>query len=299
MKKYLALDIGGTDIKYGIITEDGDVLYRDKFPSENSKYKILDAIKILADKYIKKDEIQGIAISAPGIIDSDKGCFITAGALRDLNGSYFKEELEAITGLKVSMENDVNCVALAEKWLGNGKDSKNFICLAIGTGIGGAIVINGGLYRGTNNMAGEFGFMIGKKIENSDSRMASLSLTGSTQFGIVDPYNNLTNKNSNGKEIVELYKKGDAEASLVIKSFLENISVGIYNLIFALDPEKVLIGGAISADEIIIKVINEKVREIVNQHKDAKGISIPTIEACKFSNDSGMIGALYNFKIRN
>lgn len=299
MKSYLVLDIGGTNVKYGILTEEGEILVKDKFPAKDSKEYIVDSIRELAEKHKEENNIDGIAISAPGMIDADKGHFITAGALRDLNGTCLKNELETLTNLRVEMENDVNCVALAEKWLGNGVGVENFICIAIGTGIGGAIVLNDRLYRGSGHMAGEFGFMLSKDIKGKNTRMSTLSLTASTKGGIVDAYAEKSGKELDGEEISRLYESGDKGAVEVMEEFLLNISTGIYNLIFALDPQKVLLGGAISANGMIMRKVREKVEELIEGHMDAKGVKLPSIEACKFSNDSGLIGALYNYKIRS
>lgn len=295
MKKYLSLDVGGTNIKYGILTDKGEILFKDKFPTEKNKNNFLDSIKKLADKYKNEEQIEGIALSMPGVVDTKKGYLITAGALFELYDFGIKEELEKITGLPVSVENDVNCVALAEKWLGNGKDSKNFICMAIGTGIGGAIIINNELYSGHRFAAGEFGFMVSKGIKDGDTRLSSLSLTSSTQSGIVYAYKKQAAvENVSGEEVFEKYVAGDEIAVKVFKEFYENLSIGIFNLIFSLDPEKVLIGGAISENKRVLEELNEYVLNIKNAHRDMKNLELAKIEACKFNNDSGIIGALYN-----
>ena len=292
---YLSMDVGGTNIKYGILNEKGEILFKDKFPTEKNKEKFLENIEILADKYKKSHDIKGLALSMPGVVDSNRGYLITAGALFELYGFGLKDELEVKTGLPVSVENDVNCVALAEKWLGNGKDSKNFICIAIGTGIGGAIVINDKLYSGHRFAAGEFGFMVSKGVQNGDTRLSSLSLTSSTEAGIVRAYKRQAKvEKISGEEVFEKYENGDEIATKVFKDFYENLSIGIYNLIFSLDPEKVLIGGAISENKRVMKELAEYVAEIKNGHRDMENLVLAPIEPCKFNNDSGIIGALYN-----
>jgi len=291
---YLSMDVGGTNIKYGILNEKGEILFKDKFPTEKNKEEFLENIEKLAEKYKKSHDIMGLALSMPGVINPKTGKLITAGALYELYGLELKEELEKDIALPVSVENDVNCVALAEKWLGNGKDSQNFICMAIGTGIGGAIIINDRLYNGHRFAAGEFGFMISKGVIQGDTRTSSLSLTSSTQGGIIDAYERLAGVSISGEEIFEKYMEGDSIATKVFKEFYENLSIGIFNLIFSLDPEKVLIGGAISENEKVIEELNSYVLNIKNSHKDMQNLELAKIEACKFNNDSGIIGALYN-----
>lgn len=299
MKKYLSLDVGGTNIKYGILNEVGDILFKDKFKTERKKEDFLKILVELIEKHKEEYGIQGVALSMPGVIDTKKGHLITAGALFELYDFPLKEVLEQKTGVKVSIENDVNCVALAEKWLGNGRDSKNFLCLAIGTGIGGAIVINDRLYNGHRYAAGEFGFMITKGVKDGDTRLSSLSLTASTQAGIINEYKKLSGLTLSGEEVFDRYEKGEEFAVKVMKEFYENLSIGLFNLIFSLDPEKVLIGGAISENKKVIEELNDSVIAIKNAHRDMANLQVAKIEACKFNNDSGIIGALYNFLIDN
>lgn len=295
MGKYLSLDVGGTNIKYGILNEKGEILFKDKFKTERKKEDFLNVLVELIQKYKNEDDIQGVALSMPGVIDTKRGHLVTAGALFELYDFPLKEVLEEKTGLEVHIENDVNCVALAEKWIGNGKDSSNFICLAIGTGIGGALIINDRLYNGHRYAAGEFGFMVSKGIKDGDTRLSSLSLTSSTQSGIINEYKKLTGLSLSGEEIFDRYEKKEESALKVMKEFYENLSIGLFNLIFSLDPEKVLIGGAISENKKVIEELNESVLAIKNAHRDMTNLQVAKIEACKFNNDSGIIGALYNF----
>lgn len=296
MKKYLSLDVGGTNVKYGILTEKGDILFKDKFPTEKNKTAFLKSLENLINRYKTEENIEGVALSMPGVIDTKRGHLVTAGALFELYDFPLKTELEKLTGLPVFIENDVNCVALAEKWLGNGKDSENFICLAIGTGIGGAIIINNKLYSGHRFGAGEFGFMLTNGISETDTRLSTLSLTSSVGAGIIDAYKREAKvEDATGEEVFEKYEAGEEIAVKVFKNFYKNLSVGIFNLIYSLDPEKVLIGGAISENKKVIKELNEYVLNIKNAHRDMKNLELAKIEPCKFNNDSGIIGALYNY----
>lgn len=296
MKKYLSLDVGGTNVKYGILTEKGDILFKDKFPTEKNKTAFLKSLENLINRYKTEENIEGVALSMPGVIDTKRGHLVTAGALFELYDFPLKTELEKLTGLPVFIENDVNCVALAEKWLGNGKDSENFICLAIGTGIGGAIIINNKLYSGHRFGAGEFGFMLTNGISETDTRLSTLSLTSSVGAGIIDAYKREAKvEEVTGEEVFEKYESGEEIAVKVFKNFYKNLSVGIFNLIYSLDPEKVLIGGAISENKKVIKELNEYVLNIKNAHRDMKNLELAKIEPCKFNNDSGIIGALYNY----
>jgi len=295
MKNYLSIDIGGTNTKYGIIDFEGNIIFKNKFPTKKNKSEFYSNIKELSEYCKEKYNIEGLAISVPGIVDTDNGYLVTAGAMTELYGTYLKNDLEKLIGMRVSIENDVNCVALAEKWLGNGTDSNNFICIAIGTGIGGAIIINNELYRGKNFRAGEFGFILSEEIKHNDTRMATLSMNSSTQFGIVDAYNQMSNTKLNGEEVTELYLHGDKKATDVFSRFYKKIAIALFGLSFSLDPDKILIGGGISEQTKIISEIERHMLDLMKYHIDLKNLAVPKIEACKFNNDSGIIGALYNF----
>lgn len=185
--RYLSFDVGGTNTKYSLIDSMGNILESDSVPTKDDRHEIFNKIKIVVEKYKEKGiDISGLAFSMPGVIDVERGHMITGGALFDMYDFPFKEELEKFLGLPVELENDVNCVALAEKWLGNAKECKNFLCMTIGTGVGGAIFINGEMVRGSNFSAGEFGFMITDRRE--DYEEASLSMSGSVRGGLIQTY---------------------------------------------------------------------------------------------------------------
>ncbi|MGL6119957.1 MAG: ROK family protein, partial [Fusobacteriaceae bacterium] len=108
MKKYLSFDVGGTNTKFGIVTENGEIIFKDKIPTVRGKVEFFENIKQISDKYKSEMDIQGIAFSMPGMIDTERGYTVTAGALSSLYDCYMRDELEQLTGLKVALENDVN-----------------------------------------------------------------------------------------------------------------------------------------------------------------------------------------------
>ncbi|WP_300343131.1 ROK family protein [Fusobacterium sp.] len=291
---YLSFDIGGTNTKYSLINYFGEILESGSVPTKDKKEEIFQEIKSLVENYKEKNvELTGLAFSMPGVIDIERGHMITGGALFDLYDFPFKKELEKFIGLPVELENDVNCVALAEKWIGNAKESKNFLCMTIGTGVGGAVFINGEMVRGENFSAGEFGFMITDRRENYEE--ASLSMSGSVRGGLIQSYAKLKGvdwEKLDGKKIFELAELGDKIAEKVIEDFYNSISYSVYNLSVALNSEKILIGGEITTRKDFIEKIEKKVMEIKEKTCPLK---FPKIERCKFLNDSGKIGAVYHF----
>lgn len=294
--RYLSFDVGGTYIKYSLIDTNGNILKNDKYITITNREEFLNKIEDIVKE--NSEKIEGLAFSMPGVIDVNKGYMITGGALYELYDYNFKEELEKRIKIPVEIENDVNCVALAEKWLGNAKENKNFICLTIGTGVGGALFINDKIVRGAKYSAGEFGFMITERLKNTAD--STLSMRGSVRGGLIKSYAKKVNQNweeLDGKKIFEYAENGDEIAIETINEFYTNIAYSIFNLIVSLNPEKILVGGEISVRKDFIEKIKEKLEEIKSEIVDLKNLEFPVIERCKFLNDSGKIGALYNFKL--
>lgn len=295
---FLSFDVGGTKTKYSLVNESGEILESGSFSTKDNKEIIFSNVKNIVEEFKNKNySIDGLAFSMPGVIDVKNGHMITGGALRDLYDFPFKEKLEQYIGIPVELENDVNCVALAEKWQGNAKDCENFVCLTVGTGVGGAIYIDGKMVRGTKYAAGEFGFMITDRRENYEE--ASLSMSGSVRGGLIQTYarkKGINWEELNGEKIFELAGNGDKIALEVIDDFYTSLAYSVYNLSVSLNPEKILIGGEITRREDFIKIIEDKV-EIIK--KDVCPLKMPIIERCKFLNDSGKIGAVYHFILNN
>ena len=295
---YLSFDVGGTKTKYSLINECGEILESGSFSTKDNKEVIFSNVKNIAEEFKNKNyDIEGLAFSMPGVIDVKRGHMITGGALYDLYDFPFKEELEKYVEIPVELENDVNCVALAEKWQGNAKECENFVCLTVGTGVGGAIYIDGKMVRGTKYAAGEFGFMITDRRENYEE--ASLSMSGSVRGGLIQTYareKGINWEDLNGEKIFELANQGDMVAKKVIEDFYTSLAYSVYNLAVSLNPEKILIGGEITKREDFIEIIENKVETI---KKDVCPLKMPKIERCKFLNDSGKIGAVYHFILSN
>lgn len=297
MTYYISFDVGGTNLKYAVMDDEGTFIEKSERPTEVSKKGIFSTIKSIVDDYKVKYDIQGVAFSMPGVIDPKRGHMITGGALYELYDFGFKDALEAEIKLPVELDNDVNCVALAEKWLGHAQECEDFACLTVGTGVGGAIYINNKLVRGGSFGAGEVGFMISDRRDNVEK--ATLSMTGSIQGGVVQSYSERTNQNwkeLDGKQIFDLAEQGDEQAQATLEEFYESLAYSLYNISVALNPEKILLGGAITQRPGFIEEVERRTLQLKNKIRDLKNLTFPTIQACKFLNDSGKIGALYHFK---
>ncbi|MGL4572052.1 MAG: ROK family protein [Clostridium sp.] len=292
---YLAFDIGGTRIKYGLLNEEGLIVEKDSIETINEGQEILDRISKIYEDFSSRYKIEGIAISAPGFINSDTGYIEMGGAILDFNNFNIKEFLINKLNINVEVENDANCVALAEKWIGNAKECKSFISLTIGTGIGGAIYINGDLYRGSTFMAGEFGYMFTNGLNNNVPERCTLNAIATT-YTLRTGYAKRINKSIkdiSGEDVFNALNNNDINAEFEINNFYNCLAMGINNLFYILNPEKILIGGGISEREELISELRRRVSGL-----SLKGNEF-VIDRCKFSNDSGIIGAVKNYINRN
>jgi len=294
MEYYVGIDVGGTNIKYGLINEEGKILEKGKRKTSSQGAIIIENIEDIIVSYQATCDIKLVGVCVPGIVEKN-GFLRTGGAIEDFYSYPLGERLAAHINVPIFIENDVNCIALAEKWRGNGKDCSSFLCVAVGTGIGGAIVIDNKLFKGAHYMAGEFGSMIVDKIYQNNTAQAALSAKGAVGMGLVNYYepDPQDAKQLNGKVIFELAAKGDRRAVEAVESFYHFLGVGILNLSVIIDPEKILIGGAISNKPGFIEEVNRRIHKLKDQHVGMQNVVLPVVEACYFNNDAGILGAVY------
>lgn len=287
MKEYIAFDIGGTQIKYGIVSEIGRVLKRKTVATEIhlGGEQIIQKLIYVSKKIMNEHTIAGIGISTTGIVDINKG-IVTGGAdhIPGYSTIPIIDRLQEILKVPVSIDNDVNCAAFGEKWNGSGREKENFIMLTLGTGIGGAIFIDGELYRGHSFSAGEWGNMLieGKTFEE----VASIS-------GLIRLVRKYKGKGEwNGKRIFELYDKGNREVAQAVGVFFKHLAIGISNLAYIFNPETIIIGGGITdRGNEFLKEVKEEVSKYLNQEI----YNNCEIELAQNGNCAGMIGAIYHF----
>lgn len=279
----LAIDIGGTMIKYGLVSSDGEILSTDKVETEAEKglENILNKIDNIFKRY-KENNPVGVAVSGTGQINGIIGKVIGGNPIiPNWIGANLVKILEEKYNLPAVLENDVNCVALGEKWIGAGKDLSNFICLTIGTGIGGGIILNNQLFRGENFVAGEFGHILIKKgeFEQFASTTALIRLVKER-----------TGKTLNGKEIFDLEKKEIVEYQEVISEWIENLTDGLSSIVYCFNPANIILGGGVieQGEPLINRIKNSLFKKIGPQFKEKLNI----IQA-KLGNNAGMIGASY------
>jgi len=296
---YICIDIGGTSIKYGVLSEKGEIFIDGTVSTkvtEKENFILSDVKKLvrnILDEY-RNYEIKGICISTAGVVNPEKGEIAYAGpTIPKYTGTKIKEELEKEFSISCEVENDVNCAGLGEYWRGAGKGSKSMVCLTIGTGIGGSVILDGKLLNGIGYTAGEIGYMDvnGSYIQNIASSkylVEKVQKEKEEKEGITDAIT--------GVDIFELAKKGDEICIAGIDEIISNLAVGVRNIIYLLNPEVIVIGGGITAQK---EYLEEKIRKEVNDGMISDMFRKTRIELAQQGNQAGLLGALYNFLNKN
>ena len=293
MKKYVSIDIGGTAIKYGVINSEGQIVEKEQMPTEawRGGPEILNKVIGIVETYKKIYTVSGICISTAGMVDVEKGeIFYAAPLIPNYAGTKFKQVLEEKFQIPCEVENDVNCAGLAESVSGVAKQSKVTLCLTVGTGIGGCIIIQGKIFRGYSNSAREVGYM---NMGDSDFQTlgAASVLTKKVAERKKEPQ-----ERWNGYRIFEHAKKGDAVCCQAIDEMVDILGKGIANICYVLNPEIIVLGGGIMAQQEFLK---EKIEQSVKRYLVPSIAENTKIAFAKHKNDAGMLGAFYHFTERH
>lgn len=291
MKHYLAIDVGGTSIKYGIVDHDGKIISTDKIVTPITLIEMYDEIEKIYNNC--NYEVTGLALSMPGAVNSEVGIIEGASALNYIHGPNIKADLEKRLKIKVSIENDANCAALAEVWKGAASDVDDCMFIVSGTGIGGAVVKNRMIHKGIHLHGGEFGYMVAlNDIDNN--KFISWSEAGSTVATVKGVAKELgvDYRTLDGKEIFDQASDNPVYQKYVNR-YYNILAMGIYNLQYVYDPETIVIGGAISSRDDLIEQIEYCLEKIYDNIPIAK--VHPKVVKCQFGNEANLIGAVYHF----
>ncbi|HEL1612969.1 TPA: ROK family protein [Streptococcus suis] len=290
MKTYLAIDIGGTQIKYGRLNEAGQIL--ESYKMDTEAYKggphILATVKKLVADFHAQAPLSGVAISSAGMVDPDKGeIFYSGPQIPNYAGTQFKSEIETTFGLPCEIENDVNCAGLAEGISGAGQGSRISICLTIGTGIGGCLLVDGQIFHGFSNSACEVGYL-----HLSDGAFQDLAST----TALVQEVARLHNQDPadwNGYKIFQEAKAGDARCIAAIDRMVNYLGQGIANICYVANPEVVILGGGIMAQK---DYLYEKIQAALKANLVSSLADKTKLAFAEHENAAGMLGAFYHFQ---
>lgn len=297
-KGFVLFDIGGTGVKYGVADSRGKFFMRDSFPThpERGAQDLLERMKEKIDRCMDGYPLSGIGISATGQVDYSAGRISAATDLiKGWVGRNIKEYFKGMYNLPVVVENDVNCVALGEMWLGEGRDLDNFITIALGTGIGGGIILNRRLFRGSHYSAGEFGHMKirsgGRECRCGDwgcyeAHASTLALVASVREAT-------EGSEVTGEEIFQYERSGVEPYKGIVSQWVDDVGDGLKNIIVSFNPQGIIIGGGVSAQG---EYLLDKIRKDLKGKLQNNFYESLDIRGAALKNDAGMLGALYLLK---
>ncbi len=289
---YLAIDIGGTFIKYAVITESAEIISKGKKPTDTENLDVF--LDTLEEIYRENEESNpaGVAISMAGVLDVDSGYAYNGGGVRCIQNLEIVNILEERLKVPVTIENDAKAAALAEVWKGNLSDVRDGIVIVIGTAIGGAVIIDRKVLRGKNLMAGEFSYIsIGEPGKpawtdiwgNTGGARGLIQMTAAKKG--LDP------ELIDGVAVFEMVNGGDAEARAALREYTDLLAQQIMNLQVVINPERFVVGGGISCQPVLFEELSKSVQVISDTFFG--NVPVPDIMPCRFFNDSNLIGALY------
>lgn len=310
-RKLIGVDLGGTTIKIGILTEEGVIQQkwslRTNILDEGSHIvpDIVQSINHHIDLYkMSRDQFVGIGMGTPGTVNREKGTVIGAFNLNWKTSQEVKKQIEDDTGLPFAIDNDANCAGLGERWKGAGNDGDDVAFITLGTGVGGGIIANRQLVHGVNGAAGEVGHMIVEPngylctCGNHGCLEQYASATGVVHLAqdLAEEYegdSSLKAMIDNGDEITskivfDLAKEHDFLANMVVDKVCHYLGLAAANISNTLNPESFVIGGGVSAagDFLLSRV-----------KKNFEKYAFPTVRTstqlklAQLGNDAGIIGA--------
>lgn len=295
MTQYLTFDIGGTNLKYALIDEEGKIFEKDRVETNTESLEaFMQSIYQVADKY--QGKYQGIAVCAPGKIDTEHKIIYFGGALPFLDGLNLQETLGEKYKVPVSVENDGKAAALAEQWHGELQGVDDGVAITLGTGVGGGIVVNHRVVHGWTFQAGELSWMI-TNAGMGTKNMATYTGYTCSAVNMIKKVNlalgNVTNVDD-GVAAFKAINEEDLRALAIFKRYCRNVAIMIINIQTVVNASKFVIGGGISAQPVLIEEINNQLHKILeNNLMIGKQMIAPPVVAAKYGNDANLYGALY------
>lgn len=310
MKYYAGIDLGGTNTKIGLVDEDGNIIFTTivKTDSMEGFEKTIQRLSKILLQQVKSfdlnfDDVQSVGVGVPGPVLNSRVVKFWAN-FPWKNGVDLALEFEKNLGKPVKADNDVNVITLGEMWKGSAQGYKNVLGLAIGTGIGGGIIVDGKLVSGENGAGGEVGHI---KVER-DGKLCGCGQKGcweayASATGLIREaqsrlavnktnglYEQVIGRDLEAKDIFDVAKEGDAFALDLVDYEADYIALGIGNLLNVLDPEIVVVGGGVSlAGDILF----DKVKERLKKYAFPSTTENLKIVVASLGNDAGILGAAY------
>jgi glucokinase len=310
---YLGIDIGGTKILSGLVDKKGNVteMLYSRTQTERGRKDLLTRLKEIIKSYSKKGQhIKGIGVSTGGRVDFNKGIVMYATALLpDWKGTNLKKFIEDEFSIPCLVENDANCALIAEKMFGAGKSYSNVVMFTLGTGLGSAIILDNKLVRGKDGLGGELGHVIikegGRKCSCGKRGCLETYTSGwaaekeANKLIKFYPKSLLYRTFGQKKErismklIIEMAKKGDEFATILVDKLAYYSAIGIDAVVNALGVERFIVGGGIAEGGGVFLL--NRIRNECKKLSPITGAFSKNISLAQLNNRAGMIDAAMLF----
>lgn len=310
-KKLIGIDLGGTTIKFAILTTDGDVQQKWSIETnilDEGSHIVPDIIESINHRIslyeMKHEDFIGIGMGTPGSVDIEKGTVVGAYNLNWTKKQKVKEQIEKATGIPFVLDNDANVAALGERWKGAGENNPDVVFITLGTGVGGGIIAEGNLLHGVNGCAGEIGHVTvdpggfdctcGKKgcLETVSSatgvvrvaRHMSEEYAGDSQLKqIIDDGQDVSSK-----DVFDYAQADDPFALMVVDRVCYFLGLAIGNVGNTLNPSSVVIGGGVSAAG---EFLRSRVQSYFEEFTFPEVRTSTQVKLAQLGNEAGVIGA--------
>lgn len=293
----IGIDVGGTNVKMGLVNQEGRIFFKTTLDTKsyNSKEKLIRAVADALLTSLQKNKIQtksvaGIGIGLPGLIDPPAGVVKFLPNIPGWKNVPLKEQLEKHTGIPVFLENDVNMITLGEWKFGAGKGLKDIVCITLGTGVGGGLILDGRLYRGAGYAAGEAGHIP----VNEDGPKCNCGGWACLENYVGNQYLNgpaarrFGRKSMAMRDVGDLARAGDKRALAFWDEVGTHLGNGLTGVVNLLNPTHIVVGGGMANNSrFIFPAVKKRIKERAMM---VQGRMVKVIRA-KLGDDAGIIGA--------
>ncbi|OOM77315.1 N-acetylmannosamine kinase [Clostridium puniceum] len=289
MSYLIGIDIGGTNLRAAVISKEGNILEIFKIENEVIKGpaynldKLINKIKINWNKY----KFEKVGVGAPGPLDLKVGKLLNPVNLKGWENFNIKKYLSEKLKLPVQINNDANVAGLAESLVGSAKECESVFYITVSTGVGGALILDKKIINGAHSQTAEIYNMIINEDKYSHVGLNKGGLEGQCSgVHIARIASQAYGKTLSTKEVFDLYENNDEKAVQVIEKWVDNISIGIANIIAVVDPETVVIGGAVMINNpyLLSKVIESAKTKVADP-------AMVDIRMAEIGDNAGLIGA--------
>jgi len=298
----VGVDVGGTKIAAGLVTPGGELLNETRYPTADDPEELLGSMARAIEKAAAGGETDAACVAVAGLLLSSESKVVFSPNLRAIEGLPLKTELESRTGLTVTVENDANAAAWGEFVFGAGSEVENLVFVTLGTGVGGGVIVEGELLRGSQGAGGELGHTTlqatGPRCGCGNRGCFEILASGQAierrarRAAAGDPDSDLGRavaaEGFSGKDVTALARKGDAHSTSVLRQTGVWLGIGLAGFVNVFNPEAIAVGGGVAeAGDILLKPARREV------HLRARSPSrdLVEIKAATLGERSGMLGA--------